>query len=368
MKFERTRERESLDASIMNIAQAYGFTAPAINVSKKTIADLDDSLDIGTKVTTALVKARQPSKKPQHLWGATKRSSGTTLSFTILASRHAISHALVVKAAVSIAEAAGFTDLAVGVSSIGDSESRRRFARELGTFFRKNAEALSPEILKRANTDPEGAYRAVLADGSELIEKLPRPIDYLSESSRKTMVDTLHLFESVGIEYELQAHLPAVIGTHAELLFAVSGVDQKGERVILATGGRLDDLMKKQDKSPQGHAVGVSVTVPEALDLSPQADDAHLSCFVVHVGEAAKLKGFKLLDALCRANVSVQEALLAESLKDQMDAAKAAGAKYIAIIGQREALDGTVIIRNVGSGMQQSVSTERLTALVARSK
>lgn len=363
MKFEGL-ERESLDASIANIARAYGFSAPPVMVSKKAVTDHGG--DVGTALTQLIVKSTAPTKKPQQVWGATKKGGGTTLSFTIMASRHAISHALVIKSALAIAEAAGYTDLVVGVSSIGDGESRRRFVRELGTYFRKYAHLVPHEILKRSATKPEVAYREILAEGGELAEKLPRPIDYLSENSRKTMVDTLHMFESVGIDYQLQAHLPATDGVHAELLFAISAVNAKGEREIVATGGRIDELMKKQEKSPTGHAVSLSVSVPDAVEF--QKDSGKLSCFVVHVGEAAKLKSFMLLDALTKANVSVQQALLSDSLRDQMDDAKRLQAKYIAIIGQRESLDGTVIVRNAETGMQQSYPLDKLPAAVSRTR
>ena len=365
MKFEGRLSRESLDKSLARVVGAYGFTAPIIQVTKKSVQDQSDDIDYDTRVTQALIKSLAPTKKTTQVWGAAKKGGSTTFSFTVLASRHAISHALVIKTALSVLELAGMTNLVVGVSSVGDQESKRRFLRELQSYFKKHANILSPDILKRSHTDPEGAYREVLAEGGEAAERLPRPIDYLSENSRKTMVDTLHLFESVGIEYELQAHLPSTKGVHAELLFAISAVDQKGQRVIAATGGRMDELMKKSGPMI-GHTVGLSVTVPESVDTDPVAGG--VSCFVVHVGEAAKLKSFTLMDALWHADVSVRQALLAESLKEQMDQAKLAGAKYIAIVGQREALDGTVLVRNVDTGMQQSVIREKLTSLLARTR
>lgn len=357
MKFEGRLSRESLDKSIARIVSAYGFTTPAVSLSKKSVQDQSDSIDYETRVTTSLIKSLGQQKKSLQAWGAAKRSGSTTFSFTVLASRHAISHALVLKTAVSVLERAGFSDIIVGVSSIGDAESKRRFAREIQSYFRKHGALVDPAILKRAHTDPEGAYRDILALGTEATDKLPRPIDFLSENSRKTMVDTLHLLESVGIEYELQAHLPSAKGVHAELLFALSAVDQRGTRVIAATGGRLDELMKKAGATV-GHSVALSVTVPDSVDV-PEPN-AKTSCFVVHVGEAAKLKSFSLIDALWRADVAVQQALLAESLKEQMDAAKAVGAQYVAIVGQREALDNTVLVRNVESGMQQSLARDRL--------
>ncbi len=360
-RFERGIARESLDASIARVAAAYGFTTPPVNVSKRAHAD-QSAKDPGTALTTAVVKGKETAKKPTQLWGSTRRSGGTLLSFTVLASRHAISHALVVKTALSIAELAGYSDLVVGVSSIGDQESRRRFIRELGTFFRKHASVLPHDVLKLSSHNTESAYKEVLSRGGDLAERLPKPIDFLSENSRKTMVEALHLFEEVGIQYELVPHLPSENGVHAELLFAISGVNAKSERVIVATGGRMDELMKKH--SPTGHSVGIALTVPETLEFEPH--EGQLSCFVVHVGEAAKLKAFQLTESLWRANVALEEALLSETLREQMDDAKARRARYIAIIGQREALDNTVIVRNRESGMQQVLAQDKLAAHVSR--
>ncbi len=361
MKFESRTSRESLEKSIARIASAYGFTSPAVSVSKRSVQDQSDTLDYDTRVTAAFLNTVGPQKKTVQAWGAAKKGGATTFTFTVLASRHAISHALVIKAAVSVLERAGFSDIVVGVSSVGDVESKRRFVRELQSYFRKHGALIDPAVLKHSHTDPEGAYRDILVTGGEAAEKLPRPIDFLSENSRKTMVDTLHLFESVGIEYELQAHLPSAKGVHAELLFAISARDQKGAQSIAATGGRIDDLMKKSGPTI-GHSVALSVTIPESVEVSESTSG--LSCFVVHVGEAAKLKSFSMIDALWRADIAVRQALLSESLKEQMDSAKAVGAKYVAIVGQREALDGTVLLRNFESGLQQSLVRDKLASFL----
>lgn len=362
MKYERF-EQEPLDRAIIRIAEAYGFNVPPVALTRKALQE-DLELDHNARATAALVRAEPAAKKTTLRWGATRRGSGTTLAFAVLSSRHAISHAIVVKTAASILERAGYSELVVGVSSIGDHESRRRFTRELGTFFKKHGTAVPPEIAKRAHTDPEGAYRDLLAAGGELVERLPKPIDHLSEQSRKTMVDTLHLFESVGIEYSLEPHLPAARGVHAELLFAISAVGPNGSRVIAATGGRLDELAKKTGITGPGHSVGLALTVDDVIDPERPAGD--VSCFVIHVGDAAKLKSFALLDSLWQANVAVRNALLADSLREQMEEARRLGATYIAIIGQREAIDNTVIIRNVETGAQHAVPRERIAATLAR--
>ncbi len=368
---ERGVRHESLESSIARIAGTYGFTNAPIQVSKRAAVAANtknDQTDTGhhTALQLALLGTTHNVRTATQLWGSTKKNGSTTIGFSILGTTRTISHALVVKTALSIAELAGYKDTTLSVSTIGDAESQRRFYRELNTFFKKNSEVISPELKAQLARDPEGAYRTILMTEPTLVERLPRPIDHLSESSRKIMTETLALFEAVGINYTLEAHLPSTAGTHGELLFAIHGTSAKGVRTLVASGGRLDEYYKKNEKSAVGHAVGISLTVPGTIETEPP--DVQVQCFVVHVGEAARLRAFSLLEALWRAHVALSQALLAEGLREQIDKSKSSKAQYVAIIGQRETLDGTVIVRNASTQSQTSVPVEKLVAAVTRGK
>jgi len=357
---ERGKQYESLDAALARVAYAYGFTSPPVVIPKKALAVSDD---LATSASAALLKNAGSGKLTAQLWGSARGpKGGTTLSFAIYAGRHAVAHALVVEAARSVAELAGFSDLTVLVSSVGDQESKRRFARELGNFFRKNIDATPAELKHVATHDPEGAYRTLLASRDPLLEKAPHPIDFLSENSRKTMLETLALFEAIGIPYAIEPRLPAEPGFHAELLFAIEGTDRKGVRARIASGGRFDEFVRKSGSAER--AVSISVIVPDRVD--PETADEGPTCFVVHVGDAAKLKVFGLLGALWHANLMVTQSLMAETLREQIDQARTAGARYLAIIGQREALDGTVILRNLSTQLQTTIPAEKLAGHIGR--
>jgi histidyl-tRNA synthetase len=316
-----------------------------------------------TAAAIALLDAKDAPKAGAQTWGSAKTGKGTVIAFAVLSAKQPIAHAVVVKTALSIAEEAGYTDLAVLISSIGDAESRKRFTRELGNFFRKNADALDPEMKHLATKDPDAAYRALLKNDDPLLAKAPRSIDYLSEGSRKTMLSALSLFESVGIPYVMQPRLSGEPNVHAEVLFAIEGTDKSGERVRVATGGRFDEHLKRERGKGES-AIGISIEVPQRVDC--EAADEAPACFVVHVGDAAKLKSFSVLEALWRAHIAVGQALMAESLRDQMLAGKDARTRYVAIIGQREALDGTVIVRSTTTQMQTVLPLDKLGGYVSR--
>lgn len=362
---ERGKRHESLEQSIARIAYAYGFTASPTAIPKRALA-ANAASDPKTSASIALVNIAESGKGPSQAWGASRKGSGTILSFGIFSTRHAIAPAIVVKTALSIAEVAGFTDLSVLVSSVGDAESRKRFTRELGNFFKKHPDAVPEDLKQVVPRDPDLAYRTMLLNKDPNVDRMPRSIDYLSESSRKTMLATLSLFESVGIAYSIQARLIAEPGVESELLFAIEGTDKRGERVRIATGGRYDESAKKARGNQAESAVAISLDMQGRVDVEALEDAP--ACFIVHVGDAAKLRSFALLEALWRAHVAVGQALMLENLREQVQKGTESGSKYLAIIGQREALDNTAIVRTVSTQVQMTLPLYKLAGHVNRGR
>ncbi len=360
---ERSRGHESLNASIERIAYAYGFSTAPVVIPKKTIQK-EKTRDARAAVSCALLKETAGATQPTSVWGiASGPKRSTIVSFAIAATRHTMGNALVVKAVQAIAHCAGLGDTTVLVSSVGDQESRRRFGRELSTFFKRQSSALAEEIHEAALHDPEHGYHEMIARNDPLLERLPKTIDYLSENSRKMMLDVLSLFEAAGIPYALEPRLFGFPNTQSELLFAIDSTDSHGSRTRVASGGRFDDYMKHEAAGET--AVSMSIEIHD--EVTPQVSDIDPpSCYVVHVSDAAKLRAFSALEMLWKAGLFVGETLLTETLREQMERAKASKTRYIAIIGQREALDGTVIVRNTITQLQTVIPLAKLPAHVAR--
>ncbi|MBV9349387.1 MAG: hypothetical protein JO026_01420 [Patescibacteria group bacterium] len=368
---ERGRRHETLGTHIGRIAYAYGFTASPVALSKKALANAGNEISDRTKAAMALMSAiasphgnAGAAPMPAQAWGVAQKGSGTVITFAITSTKEAIAHALIVKTALSIAEIAGYTDLSVGISSVGDAESRKRFTRELTNFFRKNLDALSPELRQVAARNPDEAYRMLLRESHPLLARAPRSIDYLSENSRRTMLSALSLFESVGIPYTLEGRLPAEPNIHSEILFSIVGTAKSGSRHEIASGGRYDDHFRRERGKPES-AVAIAIeiggrVVCDSIEEQP-------SCFVVHVGEQAKLRAFSVLEALWRARISVGQALMAENLREQTERGSLSNTRYLAIIGQRETLDNTVIVRSVSTQTQTIIPVDKLVGYVTRS-
>ncbi len=367
---ERGAKRESLDALIFSIAQAYGFTAPPLSLTRKDIADTPDHVDKDLGLITSISQKIGPVTQTTQAWATAKRGGGTAIVFAAVSPKISTAQAFVVKAALATAESAGFSDPLVKISSVGDAESRKRYVRELGNFFKKNIKEIPEDIAVLSVKNPDEAIKKIKENEEITLNSIPRTIDYLSESSRKIMLETIDLFEKLEITYELDPNLASTPDVNHELVFAIVGKNKKGEEVQVATGGRLEKPPKRNQKKEKNapEFIGMNVFVPDQVTIRKNEIAPTPACFVVHVGEAAKIKAFTLLDALWRAHISLGQALLDDTIQDQMEKVTESKAKYMAIIGQREALDNTVIVKNMTTQLQETVPLEKLVSRMGRVK
>ena len=101
---------------------------------------------------------------------------------------------------------------------------------------------------------------------------------------------------------------------------------------------RIISLMKKQ---------GVNLSA----EVKPEV-------FIVQLGKLSKRKSLKLMEDFRKANIPILESIGRDSLRAQLGIADKVGVKYSLILGQKEALEGSIIIRHMQSGQQKSVKLE----------
>jgi histidyl-tRNA synthetase len=92
----------------------------------------------------------------------------------------------------------------------------------------------------------------------------------------------------------------------------------------------------------------------------PIKEDKESSIFIAQLGDQAKRKSFVLFEDLRRTGFKVYQAFTKDSLKIQLEEANRIGAKYCLIIGQKELIDGTILIRDMESGGQEVVDLKKI--------
>ncbi len=115
----------------------------------------------------------------------------------------------------------------------------------------------------------------------------------------------------------------------------------------MAWGSRYSDLAKLYYKSamPASGAVLRITTDGAMVPPAPKSKDKARFAFV-HIGEEAKHASIKLAEELKKARIPLEQMIGIESLTEQMRFADTLNPPYLLIMGRKEALEHSAILRN----------------------
>ncbi len=263
----------------------------------------------------------------------------TILQFHALGTDRPIADAVVIRAILALSRDLFRDEPVVRINSMGDKETHARYARELGVFFKKRANVLPEECITCAKRDVFEAAELAIARG--WTEDLPSPIEHLSDASRKRFEDLLEYLEMTETPYELARHLISRGNVWSDICFEFT---VGGRRV--AWGSRYGDLVRRFFPNAPFHATGaVFVTTSEGKVVS-KIKPSRLRFSFVHIGDEAKRLSIRLAEDFRHAHVSLSQHIGVESLTEQLHLTEQQNSPYLLIMGRKEALEGSAILRN----------------------
>lgn len=272
-----------------------------------------------------------------------------------IGTERALAEAVVIRALAALVADLFHAEPVVRINSMGDRETRARYLRELGIFFKRRAAILPEECVTIAATDAFAA--AELAIARECAETLPLSTDYLSDASRKRFEELLEHLEAIGTPYELARDL---MSNGAHWNDACFEILVEGRRV--AWGSRYHELAKHvvgQSTPAVGAMLEAQTSGPATPLASPTS--ARMRFAFVHIGDEAKRLSLQMAEEFRRAHLSLTQDIGVESLIDQMRHAEKKNPAYLLVMGRKEALEHTVIMRNQQTQEETILPLEGLT-------
>ncbi|MBD3238368.1 MAG: histidine--tRNA ligase [Candidatus Moranbacteria bacterium] len=255
------------------------------------------------------------------------------------------------------------------INSIGCLECRKPYLKSLGNFLKKEKVSLCPDCKKRSQKNPLRTLDCKVENCKKALKKAPKLVDALCEKCSGHFKQVLGYLDELGLKYDIDTSLVRGLDYYNRTVFEIVARDLKGNnKYALVGGGRYDGLIKLlggKDTSGIGFGSGVERFITELkqnakekkIQISAgQPKPVHLVAF----GEMGKKRSIKLLVDLLNASIKTTESFGRDSIKAQLKAADRSGAKFALIIGQKEALDQTVIVRNMEVGSQEIVPLEKL--------
>jgi histidyl-tRNA synthetase len=299
------------------------------------------------------------------------RTGEAAVAFQIFNVEKSIAEAILIQATRALTRDLGFLNSSVRINSLGDRDSSSRYIRELTNYLRKRLDDMPESARELMKEHALIALTHLIEKEHELAYKSPNPLEYLSDQSRKHFREIVEFLDMTGTAYEID---PKLIGHHecySDALFAIDILDDEGARVehapVYVRGGRYNEFVFRNTKQQIPAAGAVVVLRDKKAPLrTPRMRVVIPSVYVVQLGFGPKIKSLMLIDELRKAGIAVHQNLASDSLSTQLRDAEARNVKYTVIIGQKEFVDGTVILRDMQGRNQESVPLIQLAGRLRR--
>lgn len=342
-----------------------------------TITPADHALDASHGMLTRGVEAFYEDKLhaaegPVFLYraDATAGTSESAVSFHIFNVEKSIAEAILIQLSRALASELGHTEHVIRINSLGDTESMTRYSRELTTFLRKRLDQMPDTARESMKTHALFALQSLIDEEHELAYRTPNPLEYLSDQSRKHFRDIIEFLDMSSTPYEID---PKMLGHHeyfSDALFALDlpKLEDGSKSPLEIRGGRFDTFLerKSRKKTAGVGAVAILRNRPAPARL-PRINLTTPTVYIIQLGFGAKIRSLLIVDELRKAGITVKQDLTNDSLSAQLRDAEAKGVKHVIIIGQKEFVDGTVILRDMAARKQEPIPADQLVKRLKRS-
>jgi histidyl-tRNA synthetase len=232
-------------------------------------------------------------------------------------------------------------------------------------------------------TNPMRLLDCKVAGCQPVKEKAPQSVAFLTPLAKQHFKEVLEYLDALKITYRINPHLVRGLDYYTHTVFEVmeeQPADAKNADgspapapLTIAGGGRYDYLAKRLGSKKDVPAVGASIGVDRVLmsesykAVSPRVVKKPKMYFI-QIGYEAKLRSLEIIEILRAARIPVLHALNKDSLSAQLATAEKLEIPFALIFGQKEALEGTVIVRNMVTRSQETVNIGKLTEHIKKMK
>jgi histidyl-tRNA synthetase len=284
--------------------------------------------------------------------------------FEVLGDDNPYTDALTILLAWQIFQTLQITDLVLEINSIGCRICRPRMKKSLLTYYQNYQDFLCPDCLVRLKINPFRLLDCQQENCQKLSKGMPQLLDNLCGSCRDHFRSVLENLDDFGVTYDLNPRLIRGLDYYTRTTFEFRNPQDEQRQSSLGGGGRYDDLIEHLGGRPTpaiGLACGVERIIDKIKEKKIEVPDlTGIEIFVIQLGDRAKKKILPLIAKLSEAGFGIGSALGKDSLKSQLKVADKMGVRIALIIGQREALDNSAIVRDMEEGTQETVDLEDL--------
>ncbi len=266
----------------------------------------------------------------------------------------------------------GIKNIEFHVNNIGTSAMRKEYQkilfRSLDTHRHKFCQSCKDFLM----IDPFRVLDCQEDKCLQVTANAPRSAEYLDSESQMHFKTFLEYLDEIKIPYIVNSRLVRNSDYYVKNVFEIysTGAEHGGRKVLIGGGGRYDDLVKSLggEYTPAiGFGLDLDRLVSEMVRLGAKPyRDICPKVFLAQLGDLAKKKSLYVFSELQKNDILTVESFGRGNLRSQLRIANKMHAEVMLIIGQKEALDETVIVKNMVSGTQETVPRAQLVCAVKK--
>ena len=187
-------------------------------------------------------------------------------------------------------------------------------------------------------------------------------LDNLCTDCKTHFQQTLEYLDYFNIRYDLDPTLVRGLDYYTRTVFEIVDKSDKGRKNTIVGGGRYDglvELLGGHSTPAVGYSIGLErlVGAMKEQGIKPPKTRGVEVC-ILQLGDKAREISKKIYDTLAKSDINVYFVPSNDGIRPQIKSAAKIGATYAVIIGQKEALNDEIILRDLTSSSQEVFSSK----------
>ena len=275
----------------------------------------------------------------------------------------AFADAEIISLADGFLEALGLKKVALQINSIGCKSCRAEYHKALGEYFSPRLFDMCGDCKTRFEKNPMRILDCKEEGCKKHTAGAPRMLDFLCGDCRAHFEEVKELLAASGIAFTVNPSIVRGLDYYSRTVFEFTS-DAAGAQGTVLGGGRYDGLLEQMGEKPLpavGFAAGMErlLMVMEA-ENAPVPQEEGVCCYLAGMEKESRKRAFLLAEALRGQGVSCEVDLMERSLKAQLKYADKRGARFVAVIGEKELSDGAAEVKDMRNSASERVKFSEL--------
>ena len=254
------------------------------------------------------------------------------------------------------------------LNSIGSLQARANYREALVAFLEQHKDKLDEDCKRRMYTNPLRVLDSKDKVVQGLLNDAPALFDYLDEESKTHFDGLCAILDAAGIQYRINQRLVRGLDYYNRTVFEWV-TTALGSQGTVCAGGRYDGLVEQlggHNTPAVGFAMGLErmVLLVQAVNPDFVSETAVTDIYLASFGEGSQVAAMMLAEQIRDSlpDVRIMTNYGGGNFKRQLSRADKNGARIALILGEDEIANGTVTVKELATGEQQTLAQSGLSA------